>query len=165
MEIKSRMSSSIQPKVTSENVETKDASVKTGIANAKDSFESNPTANSSDSIFSFMMEYQKMMSKEAREDNKLAHDSGNIGLSLKQSKLSSDDDEIKSAKDAHDMFQVVDQEASTEFFIGQAGRILKGDTQKDIDLLTNQLDVLKKSHAQLKEKLIKNTGTNSDDDD
>jgi hypothetical protein len=165
MEIKSKTTSSIQPKVTSENVENKDASVKTGIANTKDSFVSDSAASSSDSVFSFIMEYQKMMNKEARQDRELARSSEHIRLSSKQSKLSSDDNEIKSAKGSRDMYQVVDSEASLEFFIGNAGRLLKGDTQNDIDLMKSQLDELKKSQTQIQEKLIRNTRTDSDDDD
>jgi hypothetical protein len=114
------------------------------------------TSNSSDtsSIFAFIMEYQKMMNKEAREDNKLARDSKMNELNAKQSHLITDDKEIQSAKHSRDMFQVVDSDASTEFYIGQAGRLTKGDTQKDIDSMTNQLDELKKSAAEVKAEIL-----------
>jgi hypothetical protein len=185
MEIKSRMTSAIQPKVTAENVETKNASVQSGVANVRDGFEINkasspqfeqPAENSTKldfvkkqmgnfmtsvsgtdpnpSIFSVMMEYQKMMNKEAREDQKLAHESKNLELSAKQATLFSDDKEIQSANESRDMFQVVDSESSTEFLIGQAGRLLKGDTQKDVDLMTDRLDELKKSAAEVKAEIL-----------
>lgn len=180
MEIKSRISSAIQPKVSTENTETKNTSVQSGVANAKDSFESAAantinlgtseslsslgfvkqqmtnfmSSNSpNDSIFSVMMEYQKLMNKEAREDQKLSRDSENNRLSPNQSKLFSDA-EISSAKGSRDMYQVVDQEASMEFFIGQAGRLTKGDHQKDIDTMKSALDELRKSATDLKEEIL-----------
>ncbi len=181
MEIKSRISSAIQPKVSTENTETKNPAVQAGVANIRDGFETNATANSTntaspsklnfvkqqmtnfmssnspgsstDSIFSVMMEYQKIMNKEAREEKKLDRDSKNLELASKQSKFSSDA-EIGSAKGSPDMYQVVNQEASTEFFIGQAGRISKGDHQKDIDTMKSALDELKKSATDIKEEIL-----------
>ena len=184
MEIKSRMTSSIQPKVTSENVETKNPAIQSEVASVRDGFEtskasspqfqqptesstkldfvkkqmgnfmtSSSSAGPSDSIFSVMMEYQKLMNKEAREDQKLARDSEKNRLTANQSKLFSDS-EISSAKGSRDMYQVVDQEASMEFHIGQAGRLVKGDTQSDIDSMKNRLDELKKSAAEVKEEIL-----------
>jgi hypothetical protein len=117
MEIKSRISSAIQPKVSSDNTEIKSSNpaIETVVANTKDSFESDP--------------------------------------------------EIASAKDSRDIFQVIDSEATYEFLIGNAGRLLKGDHQNDISLLKNELDELKKSDAEIQEKLVENTGTDSSDDD
>lgn len=181
MEIKSRMTSAIQPKVTSENVENKNPAVQSGIGNVKDGFESaginaarsesksqlsfvkqqmgnfmvsNSAVNSNDSIFSVMMEYQKTMNKEAREDHKLARASESIKLSVKQSKLLSNDDEIKSAKGSQDMYQVVDQDAAMEFYIGQAGRLMKGDNKKDIESMKSALDELKKSADEIKQEIL-----------
>ncbi len=183
MEIKSRISSAIQPRVSTENTETRNSSVQSGIANAKDGFESaatntinlgksenlssltfvkqqmgnfmssNSPASSNDSIFSVMMEYQKLMNKEAREDQKLARNSDNNRLTSNQSKLFSDV-EISSAKGSRDMFQVVDHEAAMEFVIGQAGRLTKGDHQKDIDTMKSGLDELRKSAADVKEEIL-----------
>jgi hypothetical protein len=117
MEIKSRISSAIQPKVSSENNETKSSNpaIQTGVANIKDSFESDP--------------------------------------------------EIASAKDSRDTFQVIDSEATHEFLIGNASKLLEGDHQNDISLLKDELDELKKSDAEIQEKLVETTRTDSDDDD
>lgn len=186
MEIKSRMTSSIQQNVSTENNETKPSApaVQSGVANLRDGFEtskassaqfqpptesstkldfvkkqmgsfmtSNSAASANDSIFSVMMEYQKLSNKEVREDQKLARDSEKNRLTANQSKLFSDS-EISSAKGSRDMYQVVDQEAALEFYIGQAGRLVESDTHKDIDSMKNRLDELKKSAAEVKAEIL-----------
>jgi hypothetical protein len=187
MEIKPRMTSSIQQNVSTENNETKQSApaVQSGVANLRDGFEaskassaqfqlptesstkldfvkkqmgsfmtSNSAVSANDSIFSVMMEYQKLSNKEAHEDQKLARSSNHVELSAKQSKLLMDDKEIQSAKGSHDMYQVVDQEAALEFYIGQAGRLVKSDTHKDIDSMKNRLDELKKSAVEVKAEIL-----------
>ena len=127
MDIKSRISSAIQPKVSTENTESKPSAenpdIQAGIAKVKDRFEAS-----------------------------------------KHAKLFSDS-EIGTAKGSRDMYQVVDSEASYEFLLGQFGKLSKGDNQENIDVLQDQLDELKKSKAEFTEKLVENTGTDSDDDD
>jgi hypothetical protein len=183
MEIKSRMTSQIQPRVTSENTETKNSAVQNGVANVRDGFETTKassefvqstetssrlgfvkkqmgnfmTSNSSEpmgSLFTLMMEYQKLAKKEACEDTKVARDSKQAELSAKQSKLITDDKEIRSAKGARDMYQVVDSEASLEFFIGESSRLVKGDTKNDIDAMSDRLNELKKSAAEVKAEIL-----------
>jgi hypothetical protein len=116
MDIKSRVSSAIQPKVTSESTETKspaqNSAVQAGIAKTKDGFEA-----------------------------------------AKTSKLFSDN-EIDTAKGSRDSYQVVDTEASLEFFIGQSLRLIKGDIKNDIDAMSNRLDELKKSAAEVKAEIL-----------
>lgn len=186
MEIKSRMTSSIQQNVSTENNETKPSApaVQAGVANLRDGFEtskassaqfqpptesstkldfvkkqmgnfmtSSSSASPSDSIFSVMMEYQKLMNKEAREDHELARDSAKNRLTANQSNLFSDA-EISSAKGSRDMYQVVDNEASLEFLVGQSSRLLKNDTKNDIDAMSDRLDELKKSAAEVKAEIL-----------
>jgi hypothetical protein len=179
MEIKSRMTSGTQPKVVSENTETKNPAVQSGVANIRDSFETTKassaqleqpatrlefvkkqmgnfmTSSSSDSgsIFAVMMEYEKTVQKDAREDKKIARDSKMTELAANQSKLLADK-EISSAKGSRDMYQVVDSEASLEFFIGQSSRLIKGDVKNDIDAMSNRLDELKKSAAEVKAEIL-----------
>lgn len=127
MEIKSRISSAIQPKVSTENTESKppaeNPNIQTGITKVKDGFEASKHAK----VFS--------------------------------------DSEIGTAKGSRDMYQVVDSEASYEFLLGQFGKLSKGDSQENINLLKNQLDELKKSKAEFTEKLVENTSSDSDDND
>jgi len=78
-------------------------------------------------IFSFMLEYQKMMNKEAQEDKKIA--TASQGLS----------------------------EASMEFLIGLAGKLSKSDQENQLDHLSGMLDQLKQAKQDFQDKLAQGT--------
>ena len=173
MEIKRVQSSAIQQNVTEQNsslTPSASAGIQKGIASAKDGFEVvqqnpiQPTPNSnsvqlpavqkqisaymsgqdnSGNLFPMMMDYQRMMGKEAREDRQLSQTAKQSELASQSAKLVQDNEAIDQGMN----------EASLEFFIGQAGRLVKGDVQKDIDAMSNRLNELKNSADQIKAKL------------
>lgn len=48
----------------------------------------------------------------------------------------------------------IDSEASLEFFIGQASRLVKGDTSKDLAALSSRLETLKTQKGALQQKIL-----------
>jgi hypothetical protein len=192
MDIKRPLSSSSQSTVTAQNSESKSisrsdkATPQTGIAGAKDSFESLKQSSfqtnlatvapshiqlpavqkqmtsymrgedSSGNVFGMMMEYQKMMNKEARQDRKIARESNQHELLSKSAKLDVESKKINEAKtEAAERYGSAMLESSLENYIGVSGKLVKGDVAKDIDAMTSRLSELKKSASEIKERLAK----------
>ncbi len=142
MEIKRLQSSAIQQNVTEQNSSSSSASanIQKGIASAKDGFEvvqQNPTQatpnstssqlpavqkqisaymsgqDSSGNLFAMMMEYQKIMNKEAREDRTSARQSAGSALASKSSQLGQQNKAIdQGMKEAGEKANVAMNEAS-----------------------------------------------------
>jgi len=113
-------------------------------------------------IFAIMMEYQKMLNKEARQDHKMQRADGQIDLLSKDAKLNLDNEKIADQQqEAGERFSQSMTEASTEMFIGLAGSLLKGDTQQDIHQMSSTLDALKQHASQIKDELLQNADEES----
>ena len=162
-------------------------SLQTGVGSTRDSFEVSVTdagrvpssskldfvkqqmtnfisSNSpADSMITVMQEYLKASVKETREDKKMAGAANDLELASKQAKLTQDSEIIQNgARESRDMYQAIDSEATYEFMIGQSSQLIKGDTQKDVDTMQHQLDVLKESASSIREKILEKTGNDQD---
>jgi hypothetical protein len=106
-------------------------------------------------VFGMMMEYQKMMNKEARQDRATARQDSKLELASKSAKLGLESKKIGEAKtEAAARFGSAMAEASSEYLIGTSGKLLKGDVKNDIDVMSKSLDELKNSASEIMEKLV-----------
>jgi hypothetical protein len=106
-------------------------------------------------IFAFMMEYQKLMNVEARQDHKMQRASSQLELLSKDAQLDLQNTKIDEQKqEAAEKFSTAMNEVSLEFIIGLAGNLVKGGTQKDLHQMSTALDALKQHAAQVKDQLL-----------
>ena len=113
-------------------------------------------------IFAFMMEYQKMLNKENRQDRQMQRADGQLELLSKEGQLNLDNEKIaEQQQEAGEKFSQSMTEASMEMFIGMASGLLKGDTQQDIHQMSSTLDALKQHASQMKDALLQNADEES----
>jgi Type VI secretion system/phage-baseplate injector OB domain len=98
------------------------------------------------SLFSFMMEYQKTMNKENREDKKLQKNDQELELQLKSDKLDREVEQIQQSMDeAMEKFDSAFGEASYEMLIGLAGSLMKADQSEQLKQMGAMLDQLRQA--------------------